>query len=82
MSFPAFSGLFATWIAAAAAAPEDIPTWKGYSRLLIVTDFSYAFTFVLYLLYRVFPLTNKSNRITNIDLPTSLPGELVASRFQ
>jgi len=26
MSFPAFSGLFATWIAAAAAAPEDIPT--------------------------------------------------------
>ena len=26
MSFPAFSGLFATRMAAAAAAPEDIPT--------------------------------------------------------
>ena len=29
MSFPAFSDLFATLIAAAAAAPEEIPTWKG-----------------------------------------------------
>lgn len=28
MSFPAFSGLFAILIAAAAAAPEDIPTWN------------------------------------------------------
>lgn len=27
ISFPAFSGLLATLIAAAAAAPEDIPTW-------------------------------------------------------
>jgi len=26
MSFPAFSGLLATLIAAAAAAPDDIPT--------------------------------------------------------
>jgi len=26
MSFPAFSGLFAILIAAAAAAPDDIPT--------------------------------------------------------
>jgi len=26
MSLPAFSGRFATFIAAAAAAPEDIPT--------------------------------------------------------
>lgn len=30
MSFPAFSGLFATMIAAAAAAPDDIPTWQSY----------------------------------------------------
>lgn len=28
MSFPAFSGLFAILIAAAAAAPDDIPTYK------------------------------------------------------
>lgn len=28
MSFPAFSGLLATLIAAAAAAPEEMPTWK------------------------------------------------------
>ena len=27
MSFPAFSGLFPTFNAAAAAAPEEIPTW-------------------------------------------------------
>lgn len=27
MSLPAFSGLFATIIAAAAAAPEEMPTW-------------------------------------------------------
>lgn len=27
ISFPAFSGLFPTLIAAAAAAPEEIPTW-------------------------------------------------------
>jgi hypothetical protein len=26
ISFPAFSGLFATFIAAAAAAPDEIPT--------------------------------------------------------
>lgn len=25
INFPAFSGLLATWMAAAAAAPEDIP---------------------------------------------------------
>lgn len=30
MSFPAFSGLFAILIAAAAAAPEDIPTWDSW----------------------------------------------------
>lgn len=30
MSFPAFSGLFAILIAAAAAAPEDIPTWDNW----------------------------------------------------
>lgn len=29
MSFPAFSGLFAILTAAAAAAPEDIPTWDS-----------------------------------------------------
>ena len=29
MSFPAFSGLFATFIAAAAAAPDEIPTCVG-----------------------------------------------------
>ena len=34
ISFPAFSGLFATWIAAAAAAPEEIPTWK-YDGILV-----------------------------------------------
>lgn len=28
MSFPAVSGLFAILIAAAAAAPEEIPTWR------------------------------------------------------
>ena len=28
MSFPSFSGLFASFIAAAAAAPDDIPTCK------------------------------------------------------
>ena len=28
MSFPAFSGLFAIFIAAAAAAPDEIPTCK------------------------------------------------------
>lgn len=28
ISFPAFSGLFPTFIAAAAAAPEEIPTFK------------------------------------------------------
>lgn len=31
MSFPAFSGLFAIFIAAAAAAPDDIPTCKKSS---------------------------------------------------
>jgi len=31
MSFPAFSGLFAILIAAAAAAPDDIPTWNVYN---------------------------------------------------
>ena len=30
MSFPAFSGLFATMIAAAAAAPDDIPTLQNH----------------------------------------------------
>lgn len=30
INFPAFSGLLATWMAAAAAAPEDIPIWKWY----------------------------------------------------
>ena len=29
MSFPEFSGLFATLIAAAAAAPDEIPTYKN-----------------------------------------------------
>jgi hypothetical protein len=29
MSFPAFSGFFAILIAAAAAAPDDIPTCKS-----------------------------------------------------
>jgi len=28
ISFPAFSGLFPTVIAAAAAAPEEMPTWN------------------------------------------------------
>jgi len=32
MSFPAFSGLFAILIAAAAAAPDDIPTWKNFPQ--------------------------------------------------
>jgi len=31
MSFPAFSGLFAILIAAAAAAPDDIPTCNVYN---------------------------------------------------
>ena len=30
MSFPVFSGLFANLIAAAAAAPDDIPTCQDY----------------------------------------------------
>ena len=28
ISFPSFSGLFPTFIAAAAAAPDEIPTWN------------------------------------------------------
>ena len=32
MSFPAFSGLFATFIAAAAAAPDEIPTCVGKEK--------------------------------------------------
>jgi len=39
MSFPAFSGRFATFNAAAAAAPEDIPTCQMnyliYQKLLL-----------------------------------------------
>lgn len=32
MSFPAFSGLLAILIAAAAAAPDDIPTWDSWTH--------------------------------------------------
>lgn len=35
MSFPAFSGLFAILIAAAAAAPDDIPTYNTSSSIKI-----------------------------------------------
>jgi hypothetical protein len=35
MSFPAFSGLFATFIAAAAAAPDEIPTCVGIEEKTI-----------------------------------------------
>lgn len=38
MSFPAFSGLFAILIAAAAAAPDDIPTWKDNAISYRKTD--------------------------------------------
>jgi hypothetical protein len=31
MSFPTFSGLFASFIAAAAAAPDEIPTCKKHA---------------------------------------------------
>ena len=31
MSFPAFSGLFPTFIAAAAAAPDEIPTCNKHA---------------------------------------------------
>ena len=33
ISFPAFSGLFAILIAAAVAAPDDIPTWNRWPRI-------------------------------------------------
>ena len=34
MSFPSFSGLFPTFIAAAAAAPDEIPTWNKHAPTL------------------------------------------------
>jgi len=33
ISFPAFSGLFAILMAAAAAAPDDIPTYSNISSI-------------------------------------------------
>lgn len=33
INFPAFSSLFAILIAAAAAAPDDIPTCKNYDQI-------------------------------------------------
>ena len=38
MSFPAFSGLFAILIAAAAAAPDDIPTWNSNDPIKRILD--------------------------------------------
>ena len=38
MSFPAFSGLFAIFIAAAAAAPDEIPTCKNVFEIMVKTD--------------------------------------------
>lgn len=39
ISFPAFSGLLAKLIAAAAAAPDDIPTWASYEISIYQTSF-------------------------------------------
>ena len=38
MSFPVFSGLFANLMAAAAAAPDEIPTYKRYNTKISFCD--------------------------------------------
>jgi hypothetical protein len=38
ISFPAFSGLLATFMAAAAAAPDEIPTYTKFANLQMAQD--------------------------------------------
>lgn len=38
ISFPAFSGRLATFMAAAAAAPEEIPTYTKFTNLQMAQD--------------------------------------------
>lgn len=39
MSFPLFSGRFATLIAAAAAAPDEMPTYKGNAVTFVGNEY-------------------------------------------
>ena len=43
ISFPAFSGLLATFMAAAAAAPEEIPTYTKFTSLQMAQDSQFRF---------------------------------------
>lgn len=75
MSFPAFSGLWAILIAATAAAPDDIPTWKDYSEAfkndIMISHWPEAF----------WQLWAES-RFLSQNLPASLPSKQEALPFQ
>lgn len=63
ISFPAFSGLLATFIAAAAAAPDEIPTCTIFTHLHMATRIL-SFIFIFFKRKNYDALNCRSNKIT------------------